>query len=283
MLRPGDVAVYDPVRFKAGRRTLDGHVASKSTAHCLVVVTSGDSYKVPYVLLSKRQGAKRKRVASRIDELKSQFRIGDEVQFQSRSGPLRGTIKRLNPKRARVACGENVTYSVPYASLVIVRQDSRRDRRKLLGRVARQAENLMTRHGLKGWSFQFDDATQRAGLCNHRTKVISMARQYCFEASEADRTDTILHEIAHALVGAKHNHDSVWKAAARAIGCTGDRCHSVDFTPPRYIVSCPRCKWARGKNRRLRGSVCRRCRTLVKYEWYTEARMEELEGKSGKL
>jgi len=35
--------------------------------------------------------------------------------------------------------------------------------------------------------------------------------------------NTVLHEIAHAIVGNEHYHDRVWKECAQRIGCTGDR------------------------------------------------------------
>lgn len=35
--------------------------------------------------------------------------------------------------------------------------------------------------------------------------------------------DTVLHEIAHAIVGNKHHHDRVWKDCAQRIGCSGSR------------------------------------------------------------
>lgn len=35
--------------------------------------------------------------------------------------------------------------------------------------------------------------------------------------------DTVLHEIAHAIVGNKHHHDKVWRDCAQRIGCTGSR------------------------------------------------------------
>lgn len=35
--------------------------------------------------------------------------------------------------------------------------------------------------------------------------------------------NTILHEIAHAIVGASHHHDKVWKDCAQRIGCDGSR------------------------------------------------------------
>lgn len=35
--------------------------------------------------------------------------------------------------------------------------------------------------------------------------------------------DTVLHEIAHAIVGNKHHHDRIWKDCAQRIGSTGSR------------------------------------------------------------
>lgn len=35
--------------------------------------------------------------------------------------------------------------------------------------------------------------------------------------------DTVLHEIAHAIVGNEHGHDGVWKECAQRIGSTGAR------------------------------------------------------------
>jgi len=84
----------------------------------------------------------------------------------------------------------------------------------------------MAAHALEGWSFQFDHATRRAGCCHYDTRVISLAQAYARSATEADITDTILHEIAHVLVGQAHGHDAVWQAQARALGCSGRRCQT---------------------------------------------------------
>lgn len=35
--------------------------------------------------------------------------------------------------------------------------------------------------------------------------------------------NTVLHEIAHAMVGNKHHHDRVWRDCAQRIGCNGNR------------------------------------------------------------
>ncbi len=59
--------------------------------------------------------------------------------------------------------------------------------------------------------------------------------------SEDEVLDTILHEIAHALVGPQHGHDAVWRAKAREIGCSGERCVSSDSArvPGDWVGRCP--------------------------------------------
>lgn len=48
--------------------------------------------------------------------------------------------------------------------------------------------------------------------------------------------DTIPHEVAHLIafahprLGAK-NHNRQWRAIAQALGCSGDRCHTMQLTP----------------------------------------------------
>lgn len=88
------------------------------------------------------------------------------------------------------------------------------------------AETLMTEHDLlsAGWSFTFDNASRRMGVCRYKTKTIGVSRLYAAEATEAQVRDTILHEIAHAIVGPSHKHGLVWKAAASRIGATPKSC-----------------------------------------------------------
>ena len=50
--------------------------------------------------------------------------------------------------------------------------------------------------------------------------------------------NTILHEIAHALVGPKHGHNEIWKQKALEIGCDAERCHYVVFSKPKYKLTC---------------------------------------------
>ena len=274
MKTAADFAVHDPVRFRHAGSWLAGHLAKKAPKNAFVVSSDGTEYRVPWHLLVRDANGRRKRVRLRSDLFKAQFRPDDKVMFAQRSGILHGIVARLGPKRAVVVTDDEKEFVVPYARLrPSGTRGSRNDERRF-AEVEREAERLLARYGLEGWSFQYDDAGRRAGVCWHGLKVIALARLYCIHSTDQQVRDTILHEIAHALVGPEHNHDAVWKAAARSIGCTGDRCHYVDFAPPRYIMSCPRCRWAQRENFRRRGTICKTCRTPVKYKIYTRKAWE---------
>ena len=70
--------------------------------------------------------------------------------------------------------------------------------------VLNLAHSMLAEHGLQNWRISFDHARRRAGSCNFSTKTISLSRHYAREAPLDHIKDTILHEIAHALVGPSH-------------------------------------------------------------------------------
>ena len=138
----------------------------------------------------------------------------------------------------------------------------------LLSEVTQMANTLLAEHGLKqrGWIFDFDNAVSRCGCCRYRSRRITLSKHYATLNNEANVKDTILHEIAHALVGPGHGHDHVWKAKAIEIGCKGYRCKSEDThegfvtIPTKYIATCNSCKTNHFKNRlSKRISSCGRC------------------------
>lgn len=88
----------------------------------------------------------------------------------------------------------------------------------------RLGRELLDEHGLAEWTLVFDRAKQRAGVCRHARREIGLSAPLTRLHPEDGVRDTILHEIAHALVGARHGHDAVWRATALRIGCTGERC-----------------------------------------------------------
>ena len=92
-----------------------------------------------------------------------------------------------------------------------------------------------------------------------------MAAGFAATADEAEIEDTLLHEIAHALVGRRHHHDAVWQAKAREIGCSARRCHDVSFSEPALIACCVNGCFAVGRHRSRRNMRCRRCGGAVTY------------------
>jgi predicted SprT family Zn-dependent metalloprotease len=93
-----------------------------------------------------------------------------------------------------------------------------------LFRAEREAKMLMAAHGLTGWRFEWDNAKRRFGRCRHSDRLISLSRVLTVQRTEDAVRNTMLHEIAHALVGASHGHNEVWRRKALSIGCDGRRC-----------------------------------------------------------
>lgn len=140
------------------------------------------------------------------------------------------------------------------------------------------AINLMEKHGLidKGWQFEFDNARRRFGVCRFRNKRIGLSKNLVNLNDEAKVKDTILHEIAHALVGSKHGHDWVWRRKAIEIGCNGERCYNskeVNMPQSKYIAECNGCGYTHKKHRTpKKSSSCGKCsggryNPTYKLEW----------------
>ncbi len=96
---------------------------------------------------------------------------------------------------------------------------------ELLNQYAKIASKLIEDNGLtRGiyrnfhWTFNWDSDTKRYGACNHSERWIFATKKYVEKHSLMAFENTILHEIAHALVGKGHGHDNVWKEKAIEIG-----------------------------------------------------------------
>ena len=205
---------------------------------------------------------------SEVDRLRASFAPNDPVEFGYHDYLLKGTIVRLNPKRAVVRVDDE-QFTVPYERLKMVSNLSK-ERLIKIEAVHQSAIDLMLKHGLKKWRFQFDSSTRRAGCCNYSNKMISLSFNLAQNGSDEDIRDTILHEIAHALVGKKHNHDTVWKEKAIEIGCSGKRTHTLEFVQPRWSVTCINRCWTHTAQQRNARLVCRKCGGKLIYSPYTD-------------
>lgn len=105
-------------------------------------------------------------------------------------------------------------------------------------------------------------------------------------ASDEDREENCLHELAHILAnleaGKRVGHKAGWKRMMRRLGITPKRCHSQDVShvkrkQRRYLVLCPdSCGWsfkatASRRTRRLndsKGRHCPKCKApLLRQHW----------------
>jgi predicted SprT family Zn-dependent metalloprotease len=86
------------------------------------------------------------------------------------------------------------------------------------------ATHLMQQHGLDGWHFKWDRATKRLGCCNYTKKRITLSAHQTKNRQEVEVKDTILHEIAHALLPPRTGHGKLWKAKCVEIGAKPQRC-----------------------------------------------------------
>ena len=135
-------------------------------------------------------------------------------------------------------------------------------------RHARRAEarvlalDLMARHGLRGWHFAFNRRKRCMGLCRYEKCAIELS-EYLVERNSAEEVrDTILHEIAHALVGLGHGHDAVWRRKCLEIGARPERCGQADMPEGRWQARCGACGQEFRRHRRpkrVTGWFCRPC------------------------
>ncbi|MCD4689695.1 MAG: SprT-like domain-containing protein [Desulfuromonadaceae bacterium] len=275
----GSLTVGESVHFDHQEREQCGIVARLAGDMVFVLGEDRQSYRLPAAKVrSQKLVVADAEVDVSIKPSAASLQVDEEVTFGCRGRRLSGRVVRLNQRRVHVLCDNEQEYAVPYERIVAPARNPSDDNGRRLTAIQKQADHLLREHGLADWSFDFDHATRRAGCCDYRRKRISLALQFSRRASEAEIADTLLHEISHALVGKKHNHDKVWRAKAQELGSSGERCHDSRFCPPRYIIACRNGCWTATAERRRRNIVCRQCQGEISYQTYTEQRWQEGQG-----
>lgn len=102
----------------------------------------------------------------------------------------------------------------------------------------------MAKNGLSGWTFGLADTKRRLGVCKYRTKQIEIAEYYALHSPEETVLDTLLHEIAHAIVGPGAGHGPKWKAVAARLGATPRACETSSaaaMQPGDWQATCSAC------------------------------------------
>ena len=166
-----------------------------------------------------------------IDTERAGWRIGDRVRSRE-SAPTgdftSGVIDGFATERAQVRDASGQRWSVPYCDLDP--GSKRSGDVKRVRRVHGFANGLLDQNAdrVADWRFALDDGQRRAGACFPSRKLVTVSRQFAFEAPWDEVRDTVIHEVAHALTPGK-GHGPAWREAARALGGSASRTHSVPF------------------------------------------------------
>jgi len=150
--------------------------------------------------------------------------------------------------------------------------------------VQAEANGLLRQHGLPeiGWRFEFSDTKRFMGDCYAPTRTIRFSKHYIM-SDPKQITDTLLHEIAHALDTRKHGngpaHDATWKRIAMSVGADPysypdemtAKAQVRNTAKPNYRMKCsnPECDWQvtrfRLKRKALAGARCPVCYAEVEF------------------
>jgi predicted SprT family Zn-dependent metalloprotease len=147
----------------------------------------------------------------------------------------------------------------------------------------RQAEtlaiSLIKKHGLldKGWCFEFDNSVRRFGVCKYYNKTIGLSKKLVELNDEEQVKDTILHEIAHAIVGRGNGHGQKWKEVCIRIGAKPERCYSSEDTSTpelKYYAKCGACGTEHQKARLKYKNARRSCKCQSGKDWSDRVLLE---------
>jgi len=100
---------------------------------------------------------------------------------------------------------------------------------------------LLKKHGLHDWIMDFNHSRKSFGNCWYRVKKVSLSAPLVTINPEERVKDTVLHEIAHGIVGPGHDHDHVWESKFQEIGGSGRARWSEEETIPaltRFELHC---------------------------------------------
>ncbi len=123
------------------------------------------------------------------------------------------------------------------------------------------ARALLDEHGLASWTLTFDRAKTRAGVCRGARREIGLSAPLTRLHPVEEVRETVLHEIAHALVGPDRGHDAVWRRKVSQIGGSPRRCVNADAPRPTapWLGVCAAGHEVQRHRRPERPTTCGRC------------------------
>lgn len=96
---------------------------------------------------------------------------------------------------------------------------SKKNKEKVV-EIEKLAIELMNKHGVGHFKFKYGRSRAYAGNCSSSSQTIKLNIRFVVENDLERIKNTILHEIAHAIVGTEHGHRKVWQDKAKELGVT---------------------------------------------------------------
>ncbi len=137
-----------------------------------------------------------------------------------------------------------------------------------LGTAVALTLNLLNEHGLvqQGWTVKLSQGSRQLGVCYYHKRLIKLSRHHVLNGTDAEIMNTIRHEVAHALAGAKAKHGWEWKSWAIKLGAQPKSHAKISYEMPyKFVLHCPSCDMDVQKRRnrvsmkRLQRLICRKC------------------------
>lgn len=130
---------------------------------------------------------------------------------------------------------------------------------------------ILAENDLHNWTFGFDRAKTRFGYCCFSHNEITLSSILTELNAYLLVLDTILHEVAHALVGNDEGHGPLWRAKAIELGAEPTVCFAANTVvlPPRdWTGTCPSCESTLQRHRRDYALICLDCDS--NFKWHKE-------------
>lgn len=103
----------------------------------------------------------------------------------------------------------------------------------------RMAREIMREHGLHDWALRISSAKKAQGSCSYTKREIALSGVF-IRLNDAPRVRlTILHEVAHALVGRQAGHGPIWRNKCIEIGGDGKQ-YATNLNVLAWVGRCTR-------------------------------------------
>ena len=117
---------------------------------------------------------------------------------------------------------------------------------------------------LDNWKIKFQNKYHILATCYHApAQVIKLSKWYVKSNSSNEISKTLLHEIAHALVGSGLGHGNTWSEKAKEIGIINPSAHRDESTFNRpesnYTGKCNCPTKFKGQKKRKSNGFCSVC------------------------